>query len=73
VLSPMAFEPAPFEIPDDGLEHECPCGEHLYRVADHLAWGPHPTDIEGRWVGSCSGCGRDLSASKPLQPQPEEN
>lgn len=63
----------PLKIPDDGLEHECPCGEHLYRVADHLAWGPHPVDIEGRWVGSCWGCGRELSASKPFQPRQEDN
>jgi hypothetical protein len=61
----------PLEIPDDGKEHRCSCGEYLYRAwdGDGFAFAAYGhllvTDDEGRTVESCRGCDRELVASPP--------
>jgi hypothetical protein len=62
-------EPAA-EIPDDGLEHSCPCGSSGYRAWDGDGWLRElvVTDDEGRTVEYCHRCERDLVAVKPKEP-----
>lgn len=58
------LDDSPLVIPNDGAEHPCSCGQQTYVIAEHWTWGPHPVDLEGRWVGYCHSCTRQLEAGR---------